>query len=87
MATANTNDLRIHNTRNFIEALHSPEGEFRGYVFLGRTTPWEVDNETQEEVPPSPTSSIEEFYRTYQEMISMKHIEQGDVFYMIRRNA
>ena len=87
MATANTNDLRIHNTRNFIEALHSPEGEFRGYVFLGRTTPWEVDNETQEEIPPSPTSSIEEFYRTYQEMISVKHIEQDDVFYMIRRNA
>lgn len=87
MATANTNDLRLHNTRNFIEALHGPNGEYRGYVFLGRTTPWEVDNETKEEVPPSPTSSIKEFYRTYHEMISMIGIEETDVFYMIRRNV
>ena len=85
MATANINDLRLHNTRNFIESLHEPNGEYRGYVFLGRSTPWMVDNETQEEVPPTPTSSIEEFYRTYQEMISMKAIDQGDVYYMIRR--
>jgi hypothetical protein len=86
MATANTNDLRIHNTRNFIEALHGPNGEFRGYVFLGRSTPWEVDNETREEIPPAPTSSIQEFYRTYHEMISMKSIEEDDVYYMVRRN-
>ena len=86
MATANTNLLRLHNTRNFIEALHGPNEEYRGYVFLGRSTPWEVDNETQDEVPPAPTSSIEEFYRTYQEMISMKAIELNDVYYMIRRN-
>ena len=85
MATANINDLRLHNTRNFIESLHHSNGEYRGYVFLGRSTPWIVDNETQEEVPPTPTSSIEEFYRTYQEMISMKAIDQGDVYYMIRR--
>ena len=85
MATANINDLRLHNTRNFIESLHGPNGEYRAYVFLGRSTPWMVDNETQEEVPPAPTSSIEEFYRTYEEMISMKAISLGDVYYMIRR--
>ena len=85
MATANINDLRIHNARNYLEALHGPEGQYRGYMFLGRTTPWVVDNETQEEVPPTPTSSITDFYRTYQEMISMVHIDQNDKFYMIRR--
>jgi hypothetical protein len=86
MATANTNDLRLHNTRNFIESLHGPNETYRGYVFLGRSTPWELDNETQEEVPPVPTSSVEEFYRTYQEMTSLKAIETDDVYYMIRRN-
>ena len=87
MATANINDLRIHNARNFLEALHGPNGEYRSYIFLGRTTTWEVDDETQDEVPPTPTSAIEEFYRTYQEMISMRYIQEDDVFYMIRRNA
>lgn len=87
MATANINDLRIHNARNFLEALHGPNGEYRSYMFLGRTTPWEIDDETQDELPPTPTSAIEEFYRTYQEMISMRYIQQDDVFYMIRRNT
>jgi len=87
MATANINDLRIHNARNFLEALHGPNGEYRSYIFLGRTTTWEVDDETQDEVPPTPTSAIEEFYRTYQEMISMRYVQEDDVFYMIRRNA
>ena len=86
MATANTNDLRLHNTRNFIKSLHGDGGSPRGYVFLGRSTPWEVDNETQEEIPPTPNSSIEEFYRTYQEMISLKSIGVDDVYYLIRRN-
>jgi len=86
MATANINDLRIHNARNFMEALHGPEGQFRSYIFLGRTTTWDtVDEQTQEEVPPTPTSDVTEFYRTYQEMISLKYIEPNDVFYMIRR--
>ena len=87
MATANINDLRIHNARNFLESLHGPNGEYRSYMFLGRTTPWEIDDETQDELPPTPTSAIEEFYRTYQEMISMRYIQQDDVFYMIRRNT
>ena len=85
MSTANINDLRLHNARNFIEALHGPEGEYRGYVFLGRTSPWEVDNQTNEELPPAPSSSVQEFFRTCNEMVSIQAIQSDDVFFMIRK--
>ena len=76
MTTVNTNDLRIQNSRNFVRTL--TEDETNSYLFVGRVTPWDND-----ELPPTPTNNIKEFYRTHHEMLALLNITPLDVFHMI----
>lgn len=80
MATVNTNDSRIRNAQNLVESFNRENGDARSYVFIGRATPW--DNE---EDPPKPVNNYEEFYETYNEMLSLKRINDLDVRRMIPR--
>lgn len=87
MATVNTNDLRIKNSKNLIESFNGPNNEALSYVFVGRTQAWTDDN-----VPPVPQNNNKDFYTTYDNMISLKRINtnllvnpSSDAFHMISR--
>lgn len=82
MATVNTNDLRIKNAKNFIDSLNGPSvtPEAQAYMFIGRPTPWADDN-----APPVPRNNFKEFYNTYDEMLSLKRINDIDALHMIPR--
>ena len=82
MATVNTNDLRIKNAKNFIDSLNGPSvtPEAQAYMFIGRATPWADEN-----VPPTPTNNFKEFYNVYDEMLSLKRINDIDALHMIPR--
>lgn len=76
MATINTNDLRIQNSKNFVTTL--TEDETNSFIFVGGVTPWE-----NEEQPPTPVNNFKEIYKTHNEMLALSAIRQGDVFYLI----
>ena len=80
MATQVTYDLRIQNVNNFIESLKADAGEPASYVFIGKPTPWPDENK-----PPVPLNNLESFYSTYQEMLSLRRIQDNETFPMIRR--
>ena len=79
MATVNTNDLRIKNSRNFIGSLND-ENTAKSYVFVGRVQPWLDEN-----VPPPPENNNNEFYSTWDNIFTMKRINNTDAYHMIPR--
>lgn len=79
MATNLMNGLRVHNARNTIRNFNTPEGDPRGYVFIGRTIPWDVDTE-----PPSPNNSIQEAIDVHNHILSMNRVSTQDAYHMIR---
>ena len=87
MPSVVTHDLRVHNARSFVDSVnHDPEpgeseGMPRSYVFVGKPTEWAAgDNK-----PPVPTNSVQEYYQTYDEMLSLKRIRDLNCFLMIYR--
>ena len=76
MATVQTNDLRVQNAKNLISSLINQPA----YTFIGRPTPW-----PNEQVPPTPDNSIEEYYEVMDQMLSMKRIYSTDCYHMIPR--
>ena len=79
MATTSTLDFRVQNAKNFITSLYG-DGENAAYVFIGKPTPWEDENR-----PPKPINNLENFYRIYHEMLSLRRIQGNECFPMIRR--
>lgn len=77
MATINTNDLRVRNAKNLTDMV--AEGDC--YVFISKPTEWESGDET----PPAPNNTVNEFYRTYDQMLSLKSIASTEVHNMVRR--
>ncbi len=73
--------LRVHNTLNLIDSFNHPNGDPRGYVFIGKTTPWDNDR-----IPPVPQNNVEDIIKTYDEMLSLKRIMPEDAYPLIRRN-
>ena len=80
MATVQTNDARVENAANLIDSISDCSGEARSYIFIGGVSPWADDNS-----PPVPDNSIQEFYDTYHEMLSLKRLYDGNAFHMIPR--
>ncbi len=76
MATINSNDLRIKNTKNLGEKLKTTS-----YMFISKPTVWATGDET----PPTPTNNYQEFYRTYDEMLSLSLVTADNIHYMIPR--
>lgn len=79
MATVNTNDLRIKNSQNFIDALNGI-AKAESYVFVGRVQPWADEN-----VPPPPENNNAEFYSTWDNIFAMKRINDIDAVHLIPR--
>ena len=50
-------------------------------MFISKPTVWATGDET----PPTPTNSYQEFYRTYDEMLSLSLVTADNIHYMIPR--
>ena len=91
MATVTQNDLRIRNAHNMV--LHLSSVDEPCYMFIGRPEPWMsmVENNPRprlmlgDESVPYPENNWRDFYRTWDQMLSMKKIDGKDVFHMIPR--
>ena len=79
MATVNTNDLRIKNSKNYIDSLNQ-DGAAKSYVFVGRAQPWVDENN-----PPIPQNNNVEFYNTWDNIFTLKRINDIDAYHMIPR--
>lgn len=79
MATVNTNDLRIKNSKNYIDSLNQGTTA-ESYVFVGRVQPWADEN-----APPTPQNNNVEFYSTWDNIFALKRINNTDAFHMIPR--
>ena len=77
MSTTNTNDLRVQNAAFLVDHIQNNNN----YMFISKPTEWETGDDT----PPVPTSSYKEFYSLYNQMISAKKVQSGDVYHMIPR--
>ena len=80
MATNLMEGLRIENVRNTIKSFNTEDGFQRAFVFIGRTEPWPNDN-----LPPSPDNSLQEYNQTQNDILSMNRIAVDDAYPMIRR--
>ena len=81
MATVRTNDLRVQNASNLMDSLN--EGDASTYMFLGRPTPWPTGDNN----PPVPTNNFSEFYRTYDQMLSLQKIANSDAYHLIPKRV
>jgi hypothetical protein len=80
MSTNLMDGLRVHNTINLIESFNYPSNDPRGYIFIGKPTPWINDRE-----PPLPQNDVKEMIEVHNQMLSLVRIEKSDAFPMIKR--
>ena len=87
MATVTQNDLRVRNAHNMVEYLvHEP-----CYMFIGRPEPWMSMVESNprprlllgDESVPYPENNWRDFYRVWDQMITMSKIYASNVYHMI----
>ena len=85
-----TDQFRIFTAERFRKALEGPNptqsdleagtSRDRLYVFIGRPQPWDNEN-----APPDPVDSFQEFSDDYSDMISLKRVLANDTIQVIRR--
>ena len=85
-----TDQFRIFTAKRFIKSLEGPDSaqsdldagsdRDRLYVFIGRPQSWDNEND-----PPDPTDSLQEFADDYADMISLKRVLANDTIQVIRR--
>ena len=85
-----TDQFRIFTANKFIKALEGPDpiqsdaaagaSRDRLYVFIGRPQTWDNENN-----PPTPVDSFQEFSDVYDDLISLKRVLANDVIQVIRR--
>jgi hypothetical protein len=73
-----TNQLKISNSKNFIESISDESGNYL-YLFLGKPNPW-----SGEDVPP-PEDIYGTYSRIWDEMVSMKRILPTNVINVVKR--
>ena len=83
MAAIITQNLRFHNSEQFVEAFSEASNTII-YAFIGKTTSWpnnlDSTGTVQEQI-----DSVELLFNTYDEMISMKRVLSTDVEYVVPR--
>lgn len=90
MPTINQNDLRIKNTINLLDTFRQG---VNNYIFIGKPTEWSTDvsvplymrNNTGDKSAKTPDNNFEDFYRTWDQIISLKKINPNNVYPMIAR--
>jgi len=85
-----TDQFRIFTAKRFIKSLEGADptqsdlvagaSRDRLYVFIGRPQEWDNEN-----APPTPVDSFQEFSDTFSDMISLKRVLASDTIQVIRR--
>lgn len=85
-----TDQFRVFAAKRFIKTLEGPDktasdivagtNRDRLYVFIGRPQEWDNEN-----VPPDPVDSFQQFSDVYDDLISMKRVLSNDTIQVIRR--
>ena len=88
MVAVNQNDLRVKNASNFIKSLTDNTSS---YVFIGRGSQWESDisapvvarQDMGDMSAPYPDNNWKDYYRTWNQMMSLKLIQSENIFTVI----
>lgn len=75
MATVKTNGLRIRDARNMASSLSG------SHIFVGKPTEWATGDES----PPTPDNSVGEYLDVYNQMMSLKLIDDGGIHHSINK--
>ena len=85
-----TDQFRIFTAKRFIKSLEGADptqsdlvagaNRDRLYVFIGRPQEWDNEN-----APPTPVDSFQEFSDTFSDMISLKRVLASDTIQVVRR--
>jgi len=85
-----TDQFRVFAAKRFIKTLEGPDktasdivagtNRDRLYVFIGRPQEWDNEN-----VPPDPIDSFQQFSDVYDDLISLKRVLANDTIQVIRR--
>lgn len=81
MAAIITKDLRLHNAKQFKEAV-SEAANTSLYVFIGKPAAW-----SNESSPDTPTDTYRAQVDIWDNMIALKRVQTGDIEHVIPRNA
>lgn len=85
-----TDQFRVFAAKRFIKTLEGPDktasdiasgtNRDRLYVFIGRPQEWDNEN-----VPPDPVDSFQQFSDVYDDLISLKRVLANDTIQVVRR--
>jgi hypothetical protein len=81
MAAIITKDTRLHNARQFLEAV-SETANTAIYTFVGKPSQWLVEN-----APETPLDTYKYQAEVHDNMMALKRVSAGDVTHAIPRNA
>lgn len=82
------NNFRLQNARDFVENFKSGQHSTsrNHYLFIGKPTVWGTGSQSEELSPPAPNDSLHEEQRVWDEMLSLKKIDEGRVSLVIPRS-
>jgi len=81
MAAIITKDTRLHNARQFVEAV-SETANTAIYTFVGKPSQWLVEN-----APETPIDTYKYQAEVWDNMMALKRVGAGDITHAILRNA
>ena len=81
MAAIITKDTRVHNAKQFVEAVGETANTTL-YTFIGKPTAW-----ANESAPDTPTDTFKSQIDIWENMTALKKVSDGDISLVIPRNA
>ena len=74
-----TNQLKINNSKNFIDSVSLSSGSSL-YMFFGKPNPW-----TNESSAPTPKDTLENNAKIWDEMVSLKRVLPDNIVHVVKR--
>jgi len=81
MAAIITKDMRLHNARQFVEAVSEPANT-KLYVFVGKPEEWATES-----APDTPIDTYRSQVDVWDNMIALKKVTDSDITHVIPRNS
>ena len=75
-----TKQFKISNSKNFIEQFSGSSGNSL-YMFLAKPSSWNVGSDT----PIEPIDSFQDYFKTWDELISLKKVTPANIVNVVRR--
>lgn len=80
MSAIITKDMRLHNAKQFVEAVSEPANT-KIYVFVGKPSEWATEG-----APDTPTDTYRAQIDVWDNMIALKKVQNSDITHVIPRN-